>query len=69
MVSNWSSDPRDTRGGDSTKGTTEFTVTNLTVDATLTCDTDADNAIADVLGTLIQQLIQKGIITGTVATH
>jgi len=46
-----------------------FTVTNLTVDVALVCDSDADNAIADVLGTLIRELISKGIIAGTITTH
>ena len=46
-----------------------FTVTNLTVDVALVCDSDADNAIADVLGTLIRELIAKGIIAGTITTH
>ena len=46
-----------------------YTVTNLTPDATLVCDSDADNAIADVLGTLITDLINQGIIKGSSVTH
>jgi len=45
-----------------------FAVTDWTEDLALDCDTDADNAIADVLGTLINELIKKGILNGTVAT-
>ena len=46
-----------------------FTVTDMTVDVTLDCDTDNANAIADVLGTLIRELQAKGIIAGTTLTH
>ena len=49
--------------------TNKFAVTNLSADYALTCDSDTDNAIADVLGTLIRELIQRGVINGTVATH
>jgi len=48
---------------------TAFTVTDMTADTSLDCDTDTDNAIADVLGTLIRELIAKGIIAGTITTH
>ena len=44
-----------------------FTVTNWNEDLGLDCSGDADNAIADVLGTLIRELQVKGIIAGTVA--
>jgi len=54
---------------DSPQATTAFAVTDLTADYALDCDTDADNAIADVLGTLILELVRKGIIKGTVTTH
>ena len=73
MVSNWSFDPRDTRGTYSAGGTSNveavFAVTDHTEDLALDCDTDTDNAIADVLGTLIRVLIEKGIIQGTVVNH
>lgn len=54
---------------DLTGQATAFAVTNLTADTTLVCDSDNANAIADVLGTLIQDLIRRGIIHGTIATH
>ena len=44
-----------------------FTVTNWDEDLALDCSGDADNAIADTLGTLIKNLIDQGIIKGTVA--
>jgi len=47
--------------------TNAFTVTNWTGDYALDCDADADAAIADTLGTLINALIEAGVITGTVA--
>lgn len=43
-----------------------FVVTDHTQDLALDCDTDNANAIADVLGNLIQALIEQGIIQGTV---
>jgi len=46
---------------------TAFVVTDWTEDYALDCDTDADNAIADTLGTLIKELQEKGIIHGTVS--
>lgn len=45
----------------------EFVVTNWTEDLTLDCDTAADAAIADVLGTLINALQDAGIIAGSTA--
>ena len=45
----------------------QFAVTNWTNDVTLNCDQNSDLATADVLGTLIKQLIEQGVITGTVA--
>ena len=47
--------------------TNAFTVTNWTGDYALDCDADADAAIADTLGTLINALIEAGVITGSVA--
>ena len=67
MVSNWTNDRRDTCGGDANHGTAEFTVTNHTAGLSLDCNANNDLLTADTLGSLIQQLIQKGIITGTVA--
>ena len=54
---------------DLTGQASSFVVTDMTADYALDCDSDADNAIADVLGTLIQELIRRGIIHGTIATH
>lgn len=47
--------------------TAQFAVTNLTEDYALDCNGNSDLATADVLGTLIRELIRKGIINGTVA--
>lgn len=44
-----------------------FTVTDWTQDVTLDCDSD-DADLGDVLGTVIKQLIDKGILVGTVTT-
>lgn len=44
-----------------------WTVTDWTEDLTLDCNTD-DADLGDVLGTLIKQLIQKGILKGSVVT-
>jgi len=44
-----------------------FTVTDQTDDYTLDCDSD-DADLGDVLGTLIKELIQKGVIKGSVTT-
>jgi len=46
---------------------TSFAVTNITSDYTLNCNENADLSTADVLGTLIKELIQAGIIHGTIA--
>jgi len=47
--------------------TAQFTVTNITEDYALDCNANSDLATADVLGTLIRELIRAGIINGTVA--
>jgi hypothetical protein len=44
-----------------------FVITNLTQDLAMDCNAAADAEICDVLGTLIRELIRKGIINGTVA--
>lgn len=44
-----------------------YTVTNITVDRALDCNANSDLATADVLGTLIQDLIERGVISGSVA--
>jgi len=45
----------------------EYAVTNIAVDRALDCNANSDLATADVLGTLIQDLILAGVISGTVA--
>jgi hypothetical protein len=45
----------------------QFAVTNITEDYSLDCNANADLSTADVLGTLIRELIRAGIINGTVA--
>jgi len=47
--------------------TTKFAVTNITEDYALDCNGNDDLLTADVLGTLIRELIKKGVIDGTVA--
>ena len=57
---------RDTIQNDAT-GSTAFTVTNRVRDYDLDCNANSDLATADVLGTLIEELIRAGIINGTVS--
>ena len=47
--------------------TAQFAVTNITQDYALDCNGNDDLQTADVLGTLIRELIRAGIINGTVA--
>lgn len=47
--------------------TSQFAVTNITEDYALDCNGNNDLSTADVLGTLIRELIRMGIINGTVA--
>lgn len=47
--------------------TAQFAVTNITEDYALDCNGNNDLSTADVLGTLIRELIRKGVISGTVA--
>lgn len=44
-----------------------FVVTNWTSDVTLDCNANSDLATADVLGTLIKVLVEKGILKGSVS--
>ena len=44
-----------------------FIVTNITQDFALDCNGNDDLATADVLGTLIRQLIRRGVINGVVS--
>lgn len=50
-----------------TISTSQFAVTNITEDYALDCNGNSDLSTADVLGTLIRELIRKGIVNGTVA--
>ena len=53
---------------DDTTVTTKFAVTDFAEDYALACNAEAGAlGVADVLGTLIRELIRKGIIDGTVA--
>ena len=52
---------------DTTNQTPAWTVTDWTEDLSMDCDTDDAN-LGDNLGTLIKQLIDKGILKGTVVT-
>lgn len=45
-----------------------FTVTNHNADLTLDCDGNSALVNADVLGSLIDELITKGIIAGSVSS-
>ena len=52
---------------DAPQSTAVWTVTDWTDDHVLDCDTDDAN-LGDTLGTLIKELIERGIIKGTVTT-
>lgn len=52
---------------DSTTVTSKFAITNITEDYVMNCNAAADAEIADVLATLIRELILAGVIDGTVA--
>jgi hypothetical protein len=52
---------------DGLEATDAWTVTDWTEDLTLDCNTD-DADLGDVVGTLIKQLIQLGILKGSVVT-
>ena len=53
---------------DDTTITTKFAVTDFNEDYALACNAEAGAlGVADVLGTLIRELIRKGIIDGTIA--
>lgn len=49
-------------------GQHEYTVTNRVVDRALDCNGNSDLATADVLGTLIEDLIEAGVISGSVSS-
>ena len=52
---------------DNTTVTTKFAVTNITEDYALDCNGNDDLLTADVLGTVIRELIKKGILDGEIA--
>ena len=52
---------------DLTGQTPSFAITNHNEDLALNCDSTTDAELADVLGTVIRELIRKGILNGTVA--
>ena len=53
---------------DDTTVTTKFSVTNFLEDYALDCNGEAGAlALADVVATLMRELIRKGIIDGTIA--
>jgi len=45
-----------------------FAVTNWTNDVAMDCNTAADAELADVLGSVIRDLQEQGILKGTVST-
>jgi len=45
-----------------------FTLTNYTSSYTLDCNGNSDLATADVLGSVIRELIAQGILKGSVST-
>lgn len=47
---------------------TKFTVTDYTENVTVTCDGLSNDQLSDILGTVIKQLIEQGILNGTVDT-
>jgi hypothetical protein len=57
--------PRNAR--DNPEANPAFTVTNWTEDVALNCNTVAGGETEDILGTLIKQLIDTGVIQGTVS--
>ena len=63
VVATGTRDIRDSRSAQAV-----FTITNYTDDVAMDCNAASDAEICDVLATLIKQLIEAGIINGTVAT-
>lgn len=58
---------RDTVYTDSGGAIGKFEVTNHTEDYSFDCNVNNTLVTSDVLGTLIRELIQRGVINGTVA--
>ena len=60
---------RDTMWKDASGVEQKFTVTNFAEAFSLNCNANDDLATADTLATLIQTLIRKGVINGTIGCH
>lgn len=45
----------------------DYTITNFNADVALDCDSTSDGELADVLSTVIRDLIALGILNGTVS--
>ena len=58
---------RDTVLSDSSGAIAKYVITNLSEDRDFNCNINDTLVTSDVLGTLIRELIQRGIINGTVA--
>jgi len=58
---------RDTVYTDSSGAIAKFEVTNLTEDFSFDCNVNNTLVTSDVLGTLIKDLIRRGVIEGTTA--
>ena len=58
---------RDTINSDSSGAVSTFAVTNLTEDFDFDCNVNDTLVTSDVLGTLIKDLIRRGVIDGTTA--
>jgi len=56
-------DKRDPRAGQ-----VAFTFTNFTENLSVNCDGASNDQLADALATLIGQLMEQGIIKGTIST-
>lgn len=44
-----------------------FSITNYTEDTALDCNSTSDAELADVLATLIKELIEAGVVQGSVS--
>lgn len=44
-----------------------FAITNWNSDVALNCDSTSDGELADVIGTVINELIRQGILIGSVS--
>lgn len=60
---------KETMRSDSAGAITTFALTNLTPNFTADLNAATAQTAADVVGTLVRELIRRGLIDGTVATH